>query len=62
MLEVVCQTCCLGRVVLASHLYGDVSLDARLFLIYRHVNLQPIVKSIYPGLKRVTFHSLIFVL
>ena len=62
MLEVVCQTSCFRRVVLSSYLYSNVSLDARLFLIYRHIHFHAVVKSIYLGFKRVAFHSLIFVL
>ena len=62
VLEVVGETCCLCRVVLSSHLHGNVGLDARSLLVYGHIYLQTVVKGVDLCLKRVTCHSLISVL
>ena len=62
MLEVVSKTCSLGWIVLSTHLYSNVGLDTRSFLVYAHIDLQSVVERIDLCSERVTFHSFILVL
>ena len=59
VLEIVCKAGGLCRVVLASHLYCDISLDARFLLIYRHIHFETIVKGVKLRSERIPLKSLI---
>ena len=56
------QTRGLLGVVLGTHLYGDIGLDTRLLLVYRHIYLESVVKRIYAGVERVACNTLVLVL
>ena len=60
--EVVGQTRRLLGIVLGAHLYGDVGLQARGFVVYGHVDLQSVVQSVDTGIERVARHALVSVL
>ena len=59
VLQIVCQSCRLSRVVAASGAHGYVGLYARFLLVYRQIYLQSVVQSVYSCRHRVTFHRLV---
>ena len=61
VLQIVCESCCFGRVVAATGAHGDVGLDARLLVVYRQVDFQTVVEGVDAGVHRVTWHGLVLV-
>ena len=61
VLKVMCKTRCLGRVVARAGAHGDVSLDARLLLVDRQINLQSVRQGVDACLHRVALHGLVVV-
>ena len=61
VLQVVCQTSCLGRVVLRACTHSDVSLNARLLFVNREIDLQTVVEGIDTRLHRVAVHTFVVV-
>ena len=53
MFQIMRQTGCFGRVVLATYTHGNVSLDARSFLVDGHVDFQTIVQCIDLCVQRI---------
>ena len=62
VLEVVCQSGGLGRVVLSTYAHGDVGLYARCLFVDGHVDLQPVVQRVDAGLQWVVVDCLVAVL
>ena len=48
MFEIVCESCCLGRIVSATCAYGDISLYAWFFFVYGEIHLQSVVEGVEP--------------
>ena len=59
VLQVVCQTSCLGRVVLRTCTHSDVSLNARLLFVNREIDLQTVVEGIDARLHGVAVHTFV---
>ena len=59
VLEVMRQTRCLGRVVLAAHTNRDVGLDARRFLVDSQIDFQTVVQRVDTALHGIAFHCLV---
>ena len=62
VLQIVAQAGGLGRVVLAAHADGDVSLDARSILVDGQIDLQAIVEGVDAGLHRVARYRFVGIL
>ena len=60
--QVMRQTGSFGRVVLATYTNGNISLNARSFLVDGHIDLQTVVQCVDLGVQRVIRHSGIVVL
>ena len=61
VLKVMCKTRCLGWIVARACAHGDVSLDARLLLVDRQINLQSVRQGVDACLHRVALHGLVVV-
>ena len=59
MLQIVCQTGRLGRVVLRTCTHSDVSLNARLLFVNREIDLQTVVEGIDARLHGVAVHTFV---
>ena len=59
MLQIVSKTGIIGRIVLTSVTDCDVSLKSGLLLVYGHINLKAVVKSVDLNLHGVTLDCLI---
>ena len=59
VLQIVCQTGGLGRVVLSASTYGDVRLDTWLVLIDTQIDLQSVLQRVDTRVHRVARHRLI---
>ena len=62
VLQIVCQTGCLGRVVAASGAHGDVGLYARLLLVHRQIHFQAVVERVDACVHQVAADGLILVI
>ena len=58
MLQVMCQTRGLGRVVLRTCAYGNVGLDAWLFLVDSHGHCQSVLQLVGLDVHRIARHGL----
>ena len=54
VLQIMCKTSSLGRIVSRARLHCDVSLQARLLLVHRHIHLQSVVEGIDAGFHGIT--------
>ena len=59
VLEVMGETCGLGRVILAPDLHCDVGLDARGLLVDGHEHFQTVVKGVNFGVLRIVLDGLV---
>ena len=61
VLEVVCQTGCLGGIVFAAYAHGNIGLDTRLVLIDGHVQSQAVGQRVHQRLGRVVGYRLVLI-
>ena len=61
VLQIMCKTCSLHWFMLTAGMNSYECLDARLFLVDRHVNLQSIGQGIHLCVQWVVFHSLVII-
>ena len=57
MLQIMGQTCCLGRVVARTSAHSYISLNAGLLVVHRQINLQSVVECVDAGLHHIARYS-----
>ena len=62
VLQIVCQTSSLGRVVLRTGTHDDECLDAGFLIIDTEIDLQSVLQRIDTRLQRIAIDRLVFIL
>ena len=62
VLQIVGETRGFRGVVLTAHAHGNVSLDARNVLVYRHIHLQTVIQRVVDDVHRVVLIGLLVVI